>query len=516
MMIPWRAPEEQLVILHISNTENQFELTIKSTHTTAICPYCHQISTRIHSHYKRQIQDLPFGEQSIHLNFIVCKWFCDDIQCSARIFTERFTWLKPYSRRTERLTSILRKLAFSTSCPNAEKVARAFHISVSHDTLLTIIRNTDIPINQPKAIGLDDFALRKGQIYGTLICDAITHHPLAILPDRTVETVRDWLKQFPTIEKVSRDGSYSYKDAISQANSKIDQILDRWHVMKNAKDALNEWLKTVLPSTIKWLQPSPDKEIQEVAPIEIDEEKWLMIQAIQQDQQRGIKIAHLARKYHLSRATIYKYLQVKEPPLKKLPRFKPSQLLLRPYHTQIKELNKLGGTMDSIYKAIRKSGFTGTYAALRIFLEDHRRRLKESRAHEPEFILTRMQVAAYVWVGHSRLSKKKQIYFTQCKKLYPFLDNIEETVQLYRTIFETRDYSALLKWMKEHLNNKKSPFHSHCRTLRKDLSALKNAFIYPFSNGLLEGQVNRLKMIKRLMYGRAKLDFLEKRVLYRE
>lgn len=225
------------------------KVTIQPTTRIACCPYCHHQSERIHSHYKRQIQDLPVGEQSIKL----C-WFCNFKDCTTRIFTELFTWLKPYSRRTERLTNVLRKLAFSAGCLNAEKMAQVLQISISHDTLLVILRETSIEMKVPEVIGLDDFAFKKGNTYGIIICNAISHHPIAILPDRVRETVRDWLKRFPQIQIVSRDGSFAFKEAIIQANPKIKQILDRWHVLKNAKDALFKWLKTTILATVKWLQ----------------------------------------------------------------------------------------------------------------------------------------------------------------------------------------------------------------------------------------------------------------------
>lgn len=261
MMIPWRSPGEHLAIRSISTNENLVEVTIQPTTRIASCPYCHRQSERIHSHYKRQIQDLPVGEQSIKLCLFDRKWLCDFIDCTTHIFTERFTWLKPYSRRTERLTNVLRKLAFSMSCLNAEKIAHVLPIFISHDTLLVILRETSIETKVPKVIGLDDFAFKKGNTYGTIIYDAISHNPIAILPDRVMETVRDWLKQFPQIQIVSRDGSYAFKDAITQANPKIKQIIDRWHVLKNGKDALIEWLKTTIPATVKWIQLAESVEV---------------------------------------------------------------------------------------------------------------------------------------------------------------------------------------------------------------------------------------------------------------
>lgn len=142
-----------------------------------------------------------------------------------------------------------------------------------------------------------------------------------------METVRDWLKQFPQIQIVSRDGSLAYKDAITQANPKIEQILDRWHVLKNAKDALLEWLKTTIPATIKWIQLSESAKVTEIKTEleigDINQEKW-RIQLIQQERKEGKSIARLARNHELTRMTIYKYLKTTEPPPKIRTRARPS------------------------------------------------------------------------------------------------------------------------------------------------------------------------------------------------
>lgn len=234
---------------------------------------------RIHSHYRRTIQDLPIGEDTVLIDLIARKWFCDTPECTTKIFTERFDWLLPYSRRTERLTTVLRKLAFSTSCLSAEKVARAFHIQISHDTLLMILKNTEIPVQISEAIGLDDFAFKKGNDYGTLICDFRTHRPVAILPDRVTNIVKDWLVQQPQLQVVSRDGSNAFREAISKANPQIKQVLDWWHVIKNAHNYLFEWVKSTIPATIQWALPaliSLDKRSNtphQIQP-EIDEKKW--------------------------------------------------------------------------------------------------------------------------------------------------------------------------------------------------------------------------------------------------
>lgn len=142
--IPWFSPDPDLELLHTSPLNDSLLLTLKSTQTSAPCPACSKQSTRIHSQYTRKVQDLPISEKTVELVIIARRWFCDNPDCKVKIFTERFDWLALNGRRTKRTEEVLRKIAFSTSCLSAEKVARSAHIPVSHDTLLSFVNQTVI------------------------------------------------------------------------------------------------------------------------------------------------------------------------------------------------------------------------------------------------------------------------------------------------------------------------------------------------------------------------------------
>lgn len=207
MLIPWQAPEKQLSLSSLQTTETSIILYLQLTKTYAFCPSCGTQSKQQHSFYARKFQDLSIGSQHVTIHLQSRKWFCVEIDCHQRIFTERFSWLIPYARRTERLQAFLRKLAFSMSCQQAERVVQSSLKRISHDTFLRLIRATSIVLPYTTVIGIDDFAFRKGHDYGTLICDLNTHQPLAILPSRTSEIVESWLTIHPHIQIVSRDGS---------------------------------------------------------------------------------------------------------------------------------------------------------------------------------------------------------------------------------------------------------------------------------------------------------------------
>lgn len=399
------------------------------------------------------------------------------------------------------------------SCRQAERVTQSNLKRISHDTFLRLIRATSISLPHTTAIGIDDFAFRKGHDYGTLICDLNTHQPLAILPDRTCEIVEAWLTAHPHIQTVSRDGSKTYREAITNANAAIEQISDRWHLIKNAKDALTKWLDQTLPTQIEWLAES-DQPVELPKEKPIDELRWRLIQQVQQDDKKGIRISHLAKKYELSRGTIYKYLNQTTPPRKTRRKTKPAQAKLQPYYDLIVAYDAEHFTTDQILKKIRLAGYEGSLSALRRFIEPYRADKKKGFKQALTQQISRAKISQWVWRGFQQLKDEEKQVLAKCQNLYPFIEPLEKLVQDYRTLFENRAIESLIEWMNAQLANKNSPFHSYSIGLRLDLAAVKNAFSSPYSNGLLEGQVNRLKWLKRMMYGRAKPDLLEKRMQY--
>lgn len=365
-------------------------------------------------------------------------------------------------------------------------------------------------------MGLDDFAFRKGHTYGTIICDLQSKTPLALLPDRLPEAVTAWLIKYPFIEVVSRDGFTSFRQAISSANAAIIQVYDRWHFIRNAKKQFDTFLSTLVPTSITWRESGHTAvEI----PLTRAEEtiknrqnnKWDLIQKIQQEHKNGKNISRLAREYKLDRRTITKYIRTNAPPVFHRQRNRPSDL----YKDQILQLEQKGNTVKEIYHSIREQGYNGTFSAVRIIVERVRKERKYGLINEQQKHIPRKKLGAWMWKLEKDLHSTEKNSLDQCFELYPSVKSLYTTIQTYRKAIETRDLESFLRWLREQLSNKKNPFYYYAFRLRSDIQAVKNAFLSPYSNGLLEGQINRLKTIKRLTYGRAGLKILEKRVLYR-
>lgn len=144
MTLSWSPPDPFMELVYVSTVDDTLHLIVKSIRSFSSCSVCSTTSFRPHSQYTRKVQDLPISEHPVQLLILTRKWFCDNPDCHVKIFTERFEGLSSNGRRTIRAENVLRKIAFSTSCLAAERVAHAVHIPVSHDTLLNLIRKTDI------------------------------------------------------------------------------------------------------------------------------------------------------------------------------------------------------------------------------------------------------------------------------------------------------------------------------------------------------------------------------------
>lgn len=206
-----------------------------------------------------------------------------------------------------------------------------------------------------------------------------------------------------------------------------------------------------------------------------------------------------------------KYVDLKNPPSTK----RQSKHAVHAYEEEIIALEQQGNTVKSIYHIIQASGYTGTFSGVRTSVESIRRHRKHGFAQAPISTLTRRKLASIMWKIKSTISQEESEILNRCLVLYPELKPFYNSVQLFRSSIEDRDYLGFLQWLKPQLSDRASPFYHYARRLRSDLKAIRNAFTHSYSNGLLEGQINRLKTIKRITYGRASLKLLEKRVIYR-
>jgi len=226
----------------IDDAAAQITLHVTPPHTRVPCPLCAVPTARVHSRYTRTLADLPWGAYAVRLQLCVRKFFCRIAACPRQIFTERLpTVAAPWARRTLRLAERLRALGIALGGAAGTRLTPRFGLIASRDTLLRLVRRLSLPGVPPlSAIGVDDWAYRKRQRYGTIVVDLERRRPVALFNDREADTLATWLRAHAGITVIARDRMKAYSDGARAGTPQATQVADRFHLLQNLAEALDQ------------------------------------------------------------------------------------------------------------------------------------------------------------------------------------------------------------------------------------------------------------------------------------
>ena len=238
------APEGSCLVRACLDVEN-LTVHLAITAPTAACPLCGSDTRRVHSRYTRRLDDLPCLGRCVRLQVAVRRFVCPQSDCPRRIFAERLPgFAAPRARTTDRLRQTQTDIGSSLGGEAGSRLAARMGMTTSPDTLLRRVKRLkNEPAEPPRVVGIDDWAWRKGQRYGTIVVDLERSDVIDLLPDRDADTVAAWLKAHPGVEVVSRDRSAAYAQAATEGASQAEQVADRWHLLKNLREAVERVLE---------------------------------------------------------------------------------------------------------------------------------------------------------------------------------------------------------------------------------------------------------------------------------
>jgi len=566
------CPELHLNIQQIECMQDVIRIWICCEKKNAVCPDCGRESERVHSVYERCPQDLPCMGQAVQLCARVRRFFCDNGGCARRTFAEQFACLlRPKARRTQRLMAHHTEIAFALGGEAGRRLCRALGMSISGDTLIRAIRDSpELESSTPRVVGIDDWAKRKGQDYATILVNLETHQPVDLLDSRTVEAVTAWFKEHPGVEIISRDRGTEYIKGASDGAPSAEQVADRWHLLSNLREALVVLLEKK-PATLKAMAqvtppgdpasaiqeppgvngelPSSPDDSQEGTGSSSDTVKTpeSVMTSAQQDkaarhERRRARfeqvhtlyeatgsIRAVARQLKMSRRAVRRYLSAECCPQYPQERMRNSKLT--PFMNSLQERWQAGCTNASqLWREIQHEGFSGSRGLVARWAAQERQRLpvgiRYRRQQGAEFQATLRPIASVVPWSAKRASwlivkKAPDLDPAQKEALQRMIESdpqVALAVDLARqfmTMVRHRKQDLLDPWLSTVKSSGIPTLISFANGLQRDLAAVRNALRYAWSQGQTEGQVNRLKFIKRSMYGRAKFDLLRKRVLPR-
>jgi len=542
-----------LSVTAVTVTPDLIGIAVTPSASTTACPVCGTPSGHVHSHYLRTVADLPWHGRRVVLRVTVRRFRCRNGGCVRTIFCERLPEvLSPHAQTTTRLTASHRVIGFALGGEAGSRLANHLTVPTSPDTLLRRVTKAAPPTAPPpRVLGVDDFAFRRGESYGTILMDLERRVVIDLLPDRAAGTLAAWLKTHPGVEIVSRDRATAYAQATREAAPNATQVADRFHLLMNLRQAVERslarqstavraaWADPTFPSPteaatrddavppdpIPTLTPEPP--LKEQAAVGARATRQARFEQVRQLHRDGVSLRRIAKSLRLHGRTVQKYVRAESCPVWRSARKGiPAPSPLDPFRPLVEQRITEGcPNARALFRELQTRGYPGGYSPVRKAV--HRLTRGDGR-NGPRGIPKPILPAPPI---RPPIPSARRLSFTVARRgdtrspeekdhlehLARSVTGVTTTVSLaerFAVLVRSRNEPGLDPWLADATASDLPEFRAFAASLRQDEAAVRAGLSLPWSNGPVVGAVNRLKTIKRSMYGRAGFPLLKARVLH--
>ncbi|MGW2426145.1 ISL3 family transposase [Streptomyces sp. NPDC001709] len=480
------------------------------------CPGCLWRGRRVHSTYRRALSERPLGGQKLVVRLQVRRFFCDRKSCNRRTFVEQVDRLTERRRRSSLgLKEWLTTVAVELGGRAGERLCRKLNLAAGRTRLVGLLEEPPAPERAPRVLGVDEFAFRRGRRYGTILVDVEAGRVVDVLPDRTSETFAAWLTAHPGAEIVCRDRASTYTKAIKEAAPDTMEIADRWHLLQNLSDAIEKTCHQHRPCLKKHAERGRDRPIQmplvdALPPTRIVQRVLHHHAEVTRMVAAGHPLSDIARRLGLDRKTVRRYRDTSlEHLINRARDRRPEQLdAFKPFLQQQYAAGITNGR--TLFQQIRERGFRGGYSTLTPYL----RTLKAGTAPAaPAEIPSPRRITSWITRPRERLSTQEVEHLDQARLACPDIARACDLARAFTDLVRNRRGQLLPAWIRQAEQSDVPPVAKFAAFLRQDFDAVTAGLTHEWSSGKVEGHVNRVKTIKRAMYGRASFRLLRTRIL---
>jgi transposase len=516
----------------------------------AWCPACGAASSRLHGGYARVVADGAAGGRPVLVALSVRRFRCPDPSCPKVTFAEQADGVTVrYRRRSVPLLGMLAGFGLELAGRAGARLAGTLGVPVHSSTVLRLVMALpDPPVTAAPAVtGVDDFALRKGRVYGTVVADAESGDVIGLLPDREAATLEAWLKAHPGAEVICRDRAGAYADGAAAGAPQATQVADRWHLWHN----LGEYVEKAVVAHRGCLTGAPGEPAtggEDAPPGQLPDagpaaaplpepdglrdvcgrERALVSRtldrhaAVHELLQAGRSRREAAEILGLSRNTVNRFASAAGPAAL-LVKATGRESRLDPFKPWINRRWNEGLTSAAALHAemTATQGWTGSVQAVERYVRQFRAADGRTRAGRsprpapaaPPAPKTR-HVTRWLLTRPDHLDPDDQARLTAVKASCPHLDALAGHVRSFAEMMTRRQgLLALEDWLTRVEADDQPQLRSFANGIRRDQQAVTAGLALHYSSAAMEGNVNKIKMIKRQMYGRAGFPLLRKRVL---